>query len=265
MHLSGNENSTHTKSTMQYGAWVPKISVECQCVRYLIWHNIHLTYIYLKDRIPTDLEFSLTPLLNQDHSESAVGVAATMAHEMGHNFGMSHDSTGCCQARAEDGGCIMAAATGYETDITVKLSQLMTCVKKIIFCISNFLWFSVKYPICMCTSQVMNSAVFLLFGLKEKAKLMIYVLYELQIMFVCFLELSTFVDVNVLKSAVLKAAFWICNAWICVKPCRLSQVCMVIHSWIKSYLCAKIYCSVVVGNVFLAVLNEKKQNTQQQP
>lgn len=36
-----------------------------------------------------------------------------MAHEMGHNFGMTHDSTGCCQARAEDGGCIMAAATGY--------------------------------------------------------------------------------------------------------------------------------------------------------
>ncbi|XP_011609122.2 disintegrin and metalloproteinase domain-containing protein 19 [Takifugu rubripes] len=51
--------------------------------------------------------------VNTDHSESAVGVAATMAHEMGHNFGMTHDSTGCCQARAEDGGCIMAAATGH--------------------------------------------------------------------------------------------------------------------------------------------------------
>ncbi|XP_054453077.1 disintegrin and metalloproteinase domain-containing protein 19 [Anoplopoma fimbria] len=51
--------------------------------------------------------------VNRDHSESAVGVAATMAHEMGHNFGMSHDSTGCCQAKAEDGGCIMAAATGH--------------------------------------------------------------------------------------------------------------------------------------------------------
>ncbi|XP_039669787.1 disintegrin and metalloproteinase domain-containing protein 19 isoform X3 [Perca fluviatilis] len=51
--------------------------------------------------------------VNTDHSESAVGVAATMAHEMGHNFGMSHDSTGCCQAKAEDGGCIMAAATGH--------------------------------------------------------------------------------------------------------------------------------------------------------
>jgi len=47
-----------------------------------------------------------------------VGVAATIAHEMGHNFGMSHDSAGCCQAKAEDGGCIMAAATGYEPEMT---------------------------------------------------------------------------------------------------------------------------------------------------
>uniref|UniRef100_A0A8C9V6R0 ADAM metallopeptidase domain 19 n=1 Tax=Scleropages formosus TaxID=113540 RepID=A0A8C9V6R0_SCLFO len=51
--------------------------------------------------------------VNSDHSDSAVGVAATMAHEMGHNFGMSHDTQGCCLARPEDGGCIMAAATGH--------------------------------------------------------------------------------------------------------------------------------------------------------
>ncbi|XP_056295914.1 disintegrin and metalloproteinase domain-containing protein 19 [Pseudoliparis swirei] len=51
--------------------------------------------------------------VNTDHSESAVGVAATMAHEMGHNFGMSHDAAGCCKAEADDGGCIMAAATGH--------------------------------------------------------------------------------------------------------------------------------------------------------
>ncbi|KAM6471445.1 disintegrin and metalloproteinase domain-containing protein 19 isoform 1-T1 [Liasis olivaceus] len=50
--------------------------------------------------------------VNMDHSENAIGVAATMAHEMGHNFGMSHDSTGCCSASPKDGGCIMAAATG---------------------------------------------------------------------------------------------------------------------------------------------------------
>ncbi|XP_065131382.1 disintegrin and metalloproteinase domain-containing protein 19 [Paramisgurnus dabryanus] len=50
--------------------------------------------------------------VNSDHSVFSVGVAATMAHEMGHNFGMSHDTPGCCKARPEDGGCIMAAATG---------------------------------------------------------------------------------------------------------------------------------------------------------
>uniref|UniRef100_A0A8C8S5G8 ADAM metallopeptidase domain 19 n=1 Tax=Pelusios castaneus TaxID=367368 RepID=A0A8C8S5G8_9SAUR len=51
--------------------------------------------------------------VNMDHSEHPVGVGATVAHEMGHNFGMSHDLDGCCSAKAEDGGCIMAAATGH--------------------------------------------------------------------------------------------------------------------------------------------------------
>lgn len=50
--------------------------------------------------------------LAQDHSDNAIGVAATIAHEMGHNFGMNHDSAGCCTTPAEDGGCIMASATG---------------------------------------------------------------------------------------------------------------------------------------------------------
>uniref|UniRef100_K7F8H5 ADAM metallopeptidase domain 33 n=1 Tax=Pelodiscus sinensis TaxID=13735 RepID=K7F8H5_PELSI len=49
----------------------------------------------------------------QDHSELPIGAAATMAHEIGHNFGMSHDSQGCCvEATPDEGGCVMAAATG---------------------------------------------------------------------------------------------------------------------------------------------------------
>ncbi|XP_038042225.2 disintegrin and metalloproteinase domain-containing protein 19 [Anas platyrhynchos] len=51
--------------------------------------------------------------VNMDHSDNAIGVAATIAHEMGHNFGMNHDSAGCCATRAEDGGCIMASAIGH--------------------------------------------------------------------------------------------------------------------------------------------------------
>uniref|UniRef100_A0A8C5WER3 ADAM metallopeptidase domain 8 n=1 Tax=Leptobrachium leishanense TaxID=445787 RepID=A0A8C5WER3_9ANUR len=53
--------------------------------------------------------------INQDHSANPIGVAATMAHEMGHNLGMSHDEDvpGCrCVETKEHGGCVMAQSVG---------------------------------------------------------------------------------------------------------------------------------------------------------
>ncbi|ELK11827.1 Disintegrin and metalloproteinase domain-containing protein 12, partial [Pteropus alecto] len=50
-----------------------------------------------------------------DHSDSPLGAAVTLAHELGHNFGMNHDTLerGCrCTMAADKGGCIMNPSTG---------------------------------------------------------------------------------------------------------------------------------------------------------
>ncbi|KAF5914539.1 hypothetical protein HPG69_010811, partial [Diceros bicornis minor] len=55
--------------------------------------------------------------VNQDHSENPIGVASTMAHEMGHNLGMDHDENvqGCyCPVPRDGGGCVMAASIGLK-------------------------------------------------------------------------------------------------------------------------------------------------------
>uniref|UniRef100_UPI00358F6056 zinc metalloproteinase-disintegrin-like jararhagin n=1 Tax=Myxine glutinosa TaxID=7769 RepID=UPI00358F6056 len=48
--------------------------------------------------------------VSQDHSVSPLGLASTMAHEMGHNLGLSHDSEdrGCfCDTLEKEGGCVL--------------------------------------------------------------------------------------------------------------------------------------------------------------
>ncbi|KAA0724907.1 Disintegrin and metalloproteinase domain-containing protein 12 [Triplophysa tibetana] len=63
-----------------------------------------------------------------DHSDNPLGAAVTLAHELGHNFGMNHDTPerGCgCRASVDRGGCIMTPSTGFPFP-----TVFSTCSKK---------------------------------------------------------------------------------------------------------------------------------------
>ncbi|KAG7453988.1 zinc metalloproteinase-disintegrin-like brevilysin H2a [Solea senegalensis] len=52
----------------------------------------------------------------QDHNDRAIAVGATLAHEMGHNLGMSHDDSSACSCVGDT--CIMAAALSWDVPRT---------------------------------------------------------------------------------------------------------------------------------------------------
>lgn len=66
------------------------------------WLTLHL-------QIAASQRDASSVCLLQDHHDSPIGLASTIAHEMGHNFGLSHDEPDCvCGPSYSSKDCIMA-------------------------------------------------------------------------------------------------------------------------------------------------------------
>lgn len=64
--------------------------------------------------------------VNEDHNANSIGVASTIAHEMGHNLGLSHDTENClCGSSITKSGCIMSESVG-----TVYPQQFSSCSRQ---------------------------------------------------------------------------------------------------------------------------------------
>lgn len=76
-----------------------------------LWARLHSTHWF-------ESSFDFKFFFIKDHNANPLAVASTIAHEMGHNLGMSHDDQTC--GCSSSNGCIMGESIGWDWNIFLK-------------------------------------------------------------------------------------------------------------------------------------------------
>lgn len=111
----GLDLGPHPRASISYGVWT-QFLVVCSLARDGFQSCVNeRRRRWVKREVRATWALPLCSVSLKDHSDSPLGAAVTLAHELGHNFGMNHDTLerGCrCKMTADKGGCIMSPSTG---------------------------------------------------------------------------------------------------------------------------------------------------------